>query len=96
MDLGMSGEELKRMMQDYEYDQDAEFWDEEGDERVWAIKRALSQLDVSERLIFILYLGTQSERALGQLLGCSRTPVSRELRKIKNKIRESLEKEGIL
>lgn len=96
MSMTLNPDELKRMMQDYDYDQVTEFWDEEGDERVWGIKRALSQLDVSERLIFVLYLETQSERELGQLLGCSRTPVSRELKRIKNKIRESLEREGLL
>ena len=90
----LNGDELKRMLKDYEYDQVTEFWDEDGDERAWAIKRALSQLDVSERLIFVLYLETQSERELGQLLGCSRTPVSRELKKIKEKIRSMMGKEG--
>ena len=90
----LNGDELKRMLKDYEYDPVTEFWDEDGDERAWAIKRALSQLDVSERLIFILYLEVNSERDLGQLLGCSRTPVSRELKKIKEKIRSMMEKEG--
>lgn len=90
----LNGDELKRMLKDYEYDPVTEFWDEDGDERAWDIKRALSQLDVSERLIFVLYLETQSERELGQLLGCSRTPVSRELKKIKEKIRSMMGKEG--
>ena len=90
MDIDINPDELRRMLKDYEYDPDAEFWDEEGDERVWAIKRALSQLDVSERLIFVLYLEVSSERDLGQLLGCSRTPVSRELKKIKEKIRSMM------
>ena len=90
----LNGDELKRMLKDYEYDPVTEFWDEEGDERAWDIKRALSQLDVSERLIFVLYLETQSERELGQLLGCSRTPVSRELKKIKEKIRSMMGKNG--
>ena len=90
----LNGDELKRMLKDYEYDPVTEFWDEEGDERAWDIKRALSQLDVSERLIFILYLEVNSERDLGQLLGCSRTPVSRELKKIKEKIRSMMGKEG--
>lgn len=93
-DIVLNGDELKRMLKDYEYDPVTEFWDEDGDERAWAVKRALSQLDVSERLIFVLYLETQSERELGQLLGCSRTPVSRELRKIKEKIRSMIGKEG--
>ena len=90
----LNGDELKRMLKDYEYDPVTEFWDEEGDERAWDIKRTLSQLDVSERLIFVLYLETQSERELGQLLGCSRTPVSRELKKIKEKIRSMMGKNG--
>ena len=90
----LNGDELKRMLKDYEYDPVTEFWDEEGDERAWDIKRALSQLDVSERLIFILYLEVNSERELGQLLGCSRTPVSRELKKIKEKIRSMMGKNG--
>ena len=90
----LNGDELKRMLKDYEYDTVTEFWDEDGDERAWDIKRALSQLDVSERLIFVLYLETQSERELGQLLGCSRTPVSRELKKIKEKIRSMMGENG--
>lgn len=93
-DIVLNGDELKRMLKDYEYDPVTEFWDEDGDERAWVIKRALSQLDVSERLIFVLYLETQSERDLGQLLGCSRTPVSRELKKIKEKIRSMMGKNG--
>lgn len=93
-DIVLNGDELKRMLKDYEYDPVTEFWDEDGDERAWAVKRALSQLDVSERLIFVLYLETQSERDLGQLLGCSRTPVSRELKKIKEKIRSMMGKNG--
>ena len=90
----LNGDELKRMLKDYEYDTVTEFWDEDGDERAWDIKRALSQLDVSERLIFVLYLETQSERELGQLLGCSRTPVSREWKKIKEKIRSMMGENG--
>lgn len=92
--ITLNGDELKRMLKDYEYDPVTEFWDEEGDERAWDIKRALSQLDVSERLIFILYLEVNSERELGQLLGCSRTPVSRELKKIKEKIRSMMGENG--
>ena len=92
--ITLNGDELKRMLKDYEYDQVTEFWDEDGDERAWAIKRALSQLDVSERLIFVLYLEVNSERELGQLLGCSRTPVSRELKKIKEKIRSMMVENG--
>lgn len=49
---------------------------------------------MSERLIFVLYLEVESERDLGQLLGCSRTPVSRELKKIKEKIRSMMGEEG--
>lgn len=92
--VSLNGDELKRMLKDYEYDPVTEFWDEDGDERAWDIKRALSQLDVSERLIFILYLEVNSERELGQLLDCSRTPVSRELKKIKEKIRSMMGKNG--
>lgn len=77
--------ELKEICKEYEYDDDP-FNDEE--EKVHKLKYALSKLERSDFIIFCLYMEYQSERKVGEILGCSRTPVSRTLRRIKEEIRK--------
>lgn len=75
--------ELKAICKEYEYDDDP-FCDE--DDRVHDLKHALSKLERSDYIIFCLYLEYQSERKVAEILGCSRTPVSRTLKRIKEEI----------
>ena len=78
--------ELKEICKEYEYDPDP--FNEE-DERVHRLKQALSKLERSDFIIFCLYMEYQSERKVGEILGCSRTPVSRTLRRIKEEIKRN-------
>lgn len=90
--IDINREELRRITDEYRYDPEAEFWDLDGDDRVWKVKKAMSRLDISDYIIFCLYLELRSERKLAALLGMSRTPIHKYLVKVKSQIINNLEK----
>lgn len=55
------------------------------------LKKAINQLCTSDFVMFCLYSELASERALSRLLGISRTPISKELKRIKAEIKKYLE-----
>lgn len=90
--IDISREELRRITDEYRYDPEQEFWDSDSDDRVWKAKKAMSRLDISDYIIFCLYLELRSERKLAALLGMSRTPIHKYLVKVKAQIINNLEK----
>lgn len=81
--ITISGEEIKAIMAEYEFNEDTIF---EEDERVYKIKEALTHLEPADKIIWCLYMEFQSERKVAKILGCSRTPVNRTLKRIKSEI----------
>lgn len=90
--IDISRDELRRITDEYRYDPEAEFWDMDTDDRVWKVKKAMSRLDISDYIIYCLYLELRSERKLAALLGMSRTPIHKYLVKVKSQIISNLEK----
>lgn len=86
IDIKITPEELKAICKEYEFNPEKDMWEE--DERIYKIKKAMSMLEKSEYIIYCLYLNYQSERKVAKLLGVSRTPINRELKKITNKLKE--------
>ena len=80
-------EELKAILADYAFDDDIMCSD---DERVRAVKLALSKLNEPDRIIFVLYVDIGSSRKLGKILGVSRSTVLKEITRIKSLIRSKM------
>lgn len=68
-----------------EYEPDDSIWREE-DDIVYNYKKAISKLDNADKVIFLLYVHTQSLRETGKILGVSHTTVFKEIKIIKDKI----------
>lgn len=83
--INIKGEEIKAIMAEYEFNDDTIF---EEDERVYKIKEALTKLEPADKIIWCLYMEFQSERKVAKILGCSRTPVNRALKRIKEEIKK--------
>lgn len=89
--IDITAKELKAICKEYEYDKEAHLLLDEGeDERPHLIKKAMSQLDKSDFIIFCLYMEYKSERKVASVLHCSRTPIHNELVKIIQRIKELL------
>ena len=76
--------ELKAICNEYAFDEEQALWEE--DRRVYAIKKALSQIDKADYIIWCLYMELQSERKVAKQLGVSRTPINKAIKRIKNLI----------
>lgn len=92
--IDISRDELRKITDEYRYDPEEEFWDLDGDDRVWKVKKAMSRLDISDYIIFCLYLELRSERKLAALLGMSRTPIHKYLVKVKTQIINYIENDA--
>lgn len=84
-------EYIKTIDDFYAYSTDAYMFDEEGDPRCHLIRRYVSTLPPAERVIFLIYMDQGSEEKTGRMLGCSRTPVHKVVRRIKDSLRLYLE-----
>lgn len=62
--------------------------------RAEAAKRALAQLETSERVLFILHAELASVRDLAALLGVTRSTLGDELVRIKRKLFDLMRKEN--
>ena len=86
--LYFSPKEVKEIVAQFDYDDDIMCEDED---RVLAIKKAISQLPTPDKIFFCLYLETGSSRKLGRLLGgISHSTVLKEVKRIKQVILENL------
>lgn len=85
--LNITAKELKAICKEYEYNEQEHLMLDEGeDERPHLIKKAMTNLDKSDYIIFCLYMEYKSERKVASLLGCSRTPLHNNLAKTKEQI----------
>ena len=57
------------------------------DERVRAIKKALTKLTVADRTLFVLYMDLGASRKVGKVLGVSHSTILKEINRIKMEIR---------
>ena len=86
-DIKIDPKTLREILEDYEYVEDI-FTEE--DQKTRRIKKAMTTLDRSDYIILCLYTHLQSERKVASILGCSRTPVNRLLKKIREKVKEEI------
>lgn len=82
--LNIKPEELRAILKEYEYDDDIMCDD---DERVRAIKKALTKLNEADRIIFCLYMDLGASRKVGKVLGVSHSTILKEINRIKMEIR---------
>lgn len=80
--------ELKAICKEYEFDEEEAIWEED---RVYKIKKAMSELDRGDYILFCLYMELQSERKVAKQLGVSRTPINKAVKRIKNEIITKIE-----
>lgn len=89
--INITPKELRAICKEYEYDEQAHLLLDEGeDERPHLIKKAMTNLDQSDYIIFCLYMEYKSERKVASLLGCSRTPLHNNLVRTKEQIHSYL------
>ena len=81
----MEIDDINKIAKDYL--PDYSIWRED-DDIVHRYKQALLKLDDADRIIFLIYVETQSLRETGKKLGVSHTTIYKELRKIKDKLNE--------
>ena len=90
-EIKITAAELKKICDEYKYNPEEHLLiDEDEDERPYLIKKALSELEKSDYIIFCLYMEFKSERKVANILGCSRTPVHNSIKKIKEQIAKKL------
>lgn len=82
--LNIKPEELRAILKEYEYNDDVMC---EDDERVRAIKKALTKLNEADRIIFCLYMDLGASRKVGKVLGVSHSTILKEINRIKMEIR---------
>lgn len=81
--LTIDPQEVKAICKEWEFDEEnKEFYDP----KEYKMRKALSLLEKSDYIIFCLYLEFASERKLAAILGCSRTPINRAIKRIRNEI----------
>ena len=84
MNIDISPTELRAILKEYEYDPDPM---NDEDERSLAIKKALTKIPDSDRIVWCLYMDLGSSRKLGALLGgVSHSTILKEI----NRIRENI------
>ena len=82
--LKISPEELRAIMKEYEYDDDVM---NDEDERVHKVKRAMTKLQMADRIIWVLYMELGASRKVGRVLGVSHSTILKEVNRIKREIR---------
>lgn len=82
--LKISPEELRAIMKEYEYDDDVM---NDEDERVRKVKRAMTKLQMADRIIWVLYMELGASRKVGRVLGVSHSTILKEVNRIKREIR---------
>ena len=83
--IDFTPDELRAILSEYSYDPNDIMT--EDDERVLAIKEALSKLPQADVIIFGLYLEVGSSRKLGKMLGgVSHSSILKEVARIKQDI----------
>ncbi len=76
--------EVKAICSEWEFDEDNKVF---YSPQEYKMRKAMSMLEKSDYIIFCLYMEFQSERKLASILGCSRTPVNRAIKRIRDEIK---------
>lgn len=88
IDIKLTPNEVKNICEQFTINENSKVYDTENEYRM---KKAMEVLYKSDWIIMCLYAELQSERKLAEILGVSRTPIGRELKRIKEIIRKELE-----
>lgn len=87
-DIKISAAEIKNIVQSYEIDTI-----NSDDDRTYSIKKALEKIEVSDKIIYLLYLELGTKTAVAEVLGISRISATRIIKRIENDIKELVNKE---
>jgi DNA-directed RNA polymerase specialized sigma subunit len=82
----MMMENVEKMIEMYKPSTD--IFDETADDEMNIYKEAVQILPPADKIIFLLYTEKQSLRAVAKVLGVSHTIVAKEIKKIRQKIKE--------
>lgn len=93
IDLNITAREIKNICSLYEFNEDSKLID---DDRSYSIKKAMSELEKSDYVIYCLFLELGTKTDVARVLGISRISASRIIKnietEIKNKIHEYTDK----
>lgn len=87
IDIKLTPNEVKNICEQFTINENSKVYDTE---KEYMMKKAMQVLDKSDWIIMCLYAELQSERKLAEILGVSRTPIGRELKRIKDIIKKEL------
>lgn len=82
--LQITPQQIKEIDKQYQYQFDLFEDNIEAQKAKWA----LAKLSIPDRIIFELYAEMQSSRKVGNILGCSHNIVLKEIRRIREQIKE--------
>lgn len=82
--IQLTPQQIKDIDKQYQYKFDMF----EDDLEAQKAKYALTQIDTADKVIFELYAEFQSSRKVGKILGCSHNIVLKEIRRIRQQIKE--------
>jgi len=85
--IELTQKDVKTICQDYRITESDYM---ELDDSQLRLKEAINSLPASDYVMWCLYTELASERKLAKMLGLSRTPISKELRRIREEIKEKL------
>lgn len=89
--IKITAQELKNIVSSY--DIDLIYGD---DDRSYAIKKALNKIDMSDKIIYLLYLELETKTSVAEVLGISRISATRIIKKIEDHIKELVNEENNL
>ena len=78
--IKLTPNEVKNICEQFTINENSKVYDSENE---YNMKKAMESLDKSDWIIMCLYAELQSERKLAEILGVSRTPIGKELKRIK-------------
>lgn len=90
-DIKISATEIKNIVQSYEIDTI-----NSDDDRTYSIKKALEKIEVSDKIIYLLYLELGTKTAVAEVLGISRISATRIIKRIENNIKELVKDDGFV
>lgn len=83
--IKISPQEVKNIVSQYEIN-------ENDTDETYAIKNAMNKIELSDKIIYCLYLELETKTSLSDVLGISRISTTRIIKNIENEIREIVNK----
>lgn len=93
IDLNITAREIKNICSLYEFNEDSKLID---DDRSYSIKKAMSELEKSDYVIYCLFLELGTKTDVARVLGISRISASRIIKQIEEHIKTLVNKENNL